>query len=84
MAALKKAAILIPKPGHQVENVGFLAKAGAVVLVYEKTSDGNFLSRVIKELLADAQKRHEMGEALGKLLPVAGKQEILEVFKKLA
>lgn len=83
VAALGKPAILIPKPGHQEENVKFLAKAGAVILVDERTADGNFLAKTIRELLEDSIKQKQLGRQLQKMLPVAKPEKILEIVEKL-
>jgi len=79
IAATGKPAIIIPKPGHQEENVGFLEKAGAVMLVDEKTADGNALAHMIKELLVDDVKRRQMVMAMQKLLPVAKEADIEQI-----
>jgi UDP-N-acetylglucosamine--N-acetylmuramyl-(pentapeptide) pyrophosphoryl-undecaprenol N-acetylglucosamine transferase len=83
IAALKKPAILIPKPGHQEENVEFLQKEGAVVLVDEKTRNGIYLSKKIIELLENAEKRNRIAKTLNKLLPMAGEEMILDIIKSL-
>lgn len=83
IAAWGKPAILIPKPGHQEENVEFLEKAGAVILVDERTADGNALARVVKELLTDDIKRKQMAMAMQKLLPVARESDIIAIVQKL-
>lgn len=83
IAALGKIAIIIPKPGHQEENVKFLESAGAVILLNENMSDGNLLARTIKELLADKTKQKQLAVQLQKMLPLAQKDDILAVFKKL-
>jgi len=79
IAVLEKAAIVIPKPGHQVENVSFLKKENAVVLLPEETTDGNVLAGKIKELLLDKQKREELGKKIHTLLPRANEYDILHV-----
>ena len=81
LAALSKPAILIPKPGHQEENVGFLAEAGAAVLVDERTADGNYLAKIIKELLSDSVHLRQMGAQLQKMLPVAREEDVVRVVK---
>lgn len=83
IAALGKPAIIIPKPGHQEENVRFLAEAGAVILVDERTADGNYLAKVIKELLADSIKQKQLAVQLKKVMPVAKEEKILEIIDKL-
>lgn len=82
IAALGKPAIIIPKPGHQEENVGFLAEEGAVLLVDERTSDGHYLANVIRELLADKQKRDDMGRQIQAKLPVAKDEDILTLVSR--
>lgn len=83
LAALGKPAILIPKPGHQDENVNFLAEAGAAVLVDERTADGNYLAKTIKELLSDRVHLKQMGEQLQKMLPVAKEEDVVGVVRGL-
>ena len=83
IAAWGKPAIIIPKPGHQEDNVAFLEQAGAVILVDERTADGNALAHVIKDLLVDDIKRKQMAIAMQKLLPVADEKNIEEIVKKL-
>lgn len=83
LAALKKPAILVPKEGHQQENVRFLEEANAAELVNEKTSDGNYLAKVVKELLEDADERKKLGERLHAMLPPAKKEKIIEIIGKL-
>ncbi len=79
IAALGKPAIIIPKSGHQEENARFLAEAGAVILVDERTADGNYLAKVIKELLADSVKQKQLAIQLKKMMPVAEKDKVLRV-----
>ena len=83
IAALGKIAIIIPKPGHQEDNVKFLAKAGAVILLNEDMSDGNLLAKTIKDLLRDTVKQKQLRLQLSKMLPLAGKENILNVFEGL-
>ncbi len=77
IAALKKPAILIPKPGHQEENVDMLVSAQAVMVIDERTSDGNHLARDIKDVFADMKKHRQMGTRLHTLLPPAKKEDVL-------
>jgi len=83
IAALGKPAVIIPKPGHQVENVLLLEKAGAVIYVNEQTADGNYIAKVVKELLEDEVKRSQMSRALQKMLPVAKEKDVLDIIEKL-
>jgi UDP-N-acetylglucosamine--N-acetylmuramyl-(pentapeptide) pyrophosphoryl-undecaprenol N-acetylglucosamine transferase len=83
IAALKKPAILIPKPGHQEENVSLLTRANAVVLIDETTSTGNHLAREIKGLLAHPKKRQTMGNRLHELLPPASAEHVCAIVADL-
>ncbi|MFH0857431.1 MAG: UDP-N-acetylglucosamine--N-acetylmuramyl-(pentapeptide) pyrophosphoryl-undecaprenol N-acetylglucosamine transferase [Candidatus Magasanikbacteria bacterium] len=79
IAALAKPAIVIPKFGHQVENVNFLQRENAVILLPEETTDGNALAGNIKQLLGDKKKREELGKNIHALLPRANEYDILQV-----
>lgn len=79
IAALGKPAILIPKLGHQVENVRLLSDAGAVILVDEKTADGNYLAKIIRELLENTARMKRLGGRLRDMMPVAKKEDILHL-----
>jgi UDP-N-acetylglucosamine--N-acetylmuramyl-(pentapeptide) pyrophosphoryl-undecaprenol N-acetylglucosamine transferase len=83
IAALGKVAIFIPKPGHQVDNVKFLTDAGAAILVNEDIADGNYLAKVIRQLLDDEEKMERMGKKLCEMLPITNDSTIREVVKKL-
>lgn len=83
IAALGKPVILIPKPGHQEQNANFLAKSGAVISVDERTADGNYLAKVIRELMQDKIKQKQLAIQLQKILPLAKPEDILSVFQKL-
>jgi UDP-N-acetylglucosamine--N-acetylmuramyl-(pentapeptide) pyrophosphoryl-undecaprenol N-acetylglucosamine transferase len=79
LAALGKIAILIPKPGHQVENVKFLTDAGAAILVNEEIADGNYLAKVIRQLLENESEMERMANTLKKMLPIASPKDIQAV-----
>jgi len=83
IAALGKPAILIPKPGHQEQNVAYLSKAKAAIIVNETTADGNFLAKTIRELLDSPKEQKELSENIRALLPRAEEGKILEVFEKI-
>lgn len=83
LGALKKPAIVIPKPGHQVENVDFLEQRGAVILLDENKADGNLLAKTVKELLADKTKMNRLAEKLQTVLPPASAEKIIEIVKGL-
>lgn len=83
IATLQKPAIIIPKPGHQDENVRFLADVGAVVWLDQRVARGVQLAGLVKELLADSDRRRQMGERIGALLPRAKEKKIIEILDKI-
>ena len=83
LASLKKAVIVIPKPGHQMENAQLLHHFGAVILVDEETADGNFLAKIIKDLLVDKTRIKNLGEKLHEILPSAEPENIVAIVKEL-
>ncbi|KKQ27423.1 MAG: UDP-N-acetylglucosamine-N-acetylmuramyl-(pentapeptide) pyrophosphoryl-UDP N-acetylglucosamine transferase [Candidatus Magasanikbacteria bacterium GW2011_GWC2_37_14] len=83
IAALGKPAIIIPKPGHQIENVRFLNQAGAVILLDERTADGNLLAKTIRELLVDQILQRQMSTQIQKMLPRASEEKILAIIKAM-
>lgn len=82
-AALGKPAIIIPKPGHQEENVAFLEREGAIIFVDETTADGLHLAHTIKELLTNKVRRERLGSALHHLLPRAKGERVIEIVQEL-
>ncbi|KKW41599.1 MAG: UDP-N-acetylglucosamine-N-acetylmuramyl-(pentapeptide) pyrophosphoryl-UDP N-acetylglucosamine transferase [Candidatus Magasanikbacteria bacterium GW2011_GWA2_56_11] len=83
IAALGRSAIIIPKPGHQTENAVYLQSRGAVIYVNEKTSDGNYLAKLIKELLADRVRQEQLKRAVSQVLPPAKQDAILGIVERL-
>lgn len=83
IAALQKIAIIIPKPGHQVQNVKFLENKGAALYINEKTADGNYVAKVIKMLLEDPIQQKQLKQSLQKVLPPADSKNILDILKSL-
>ncbi len=64
LAAMKKAAILIPSPNvtnnHQYKNAKVLADANGAVLIEEKDISGKLLTDTVRELCTNAEKRHSL------------------------
>lgn len=84
IAALQKAAILIPKPGHQEKNVKFLIDGGAALMLNEKTDNGLVLAKSLQELLADSSKRNDLSSRLQSLLPPADAQSVKKILSTLS
>ncbi|HYE59998.1 MAG TPA: UDP-N-acetylglucosamine--N-acetylmuramyl-(pentapeptide) pyrophosphoryl-undecaprenol N-acetylglucosamine transferase [Candidatus Kapabacteria bacterium] len=83
IAALGKPAILIPKPGHQEENVQFLASAGAVLVLSEVTSDGRHLAELVKDVLHDPERIQAMSQVIQRLLPAATPEAVIGFLQRI-
>lgn len=83
VAAVGKPAIIIPKVGQQEKNVQFLDKAGAIVYVSERSSDGNFLAKTTRMLLEDKTRRKQLVYNLQRFLPRAKDEDILGILDRL-
>ncbi len=83
LAALGKPSILVPKPGHQEENVDFLKKSGAVVFVDEDDIHRDALSREIIKLIDNKARRDALGDKLKELLPQARENDIINSLNSL-
>ncbi len=83
IAALHKAAILIPKPGHQEQNVAFLRNANAALMLDERNDNGLILAGKIKELLHDHKMRDDLSDRLQSLLSPAKSEKVIEILKKI-
>ena len=83
IAALAKPAIIIPKSGHQEENVAYLSAQKAILVLDEATTNGYHVAATIKELLRTEEVRTELGQRLEQVLPQAKKQTILGLFAQL-
>ena len=70
LAAMKKAAVMIPSPNvtnnHQYKNAKVLADAGGAILIEEKDLTGEVLSETVKSLCENPEKRHELERNIGK------------------
>lgn len=82
LTALGKPAILVPSPfvaaNHQFKNAKVLADRGGVKLMEEKECTGESLYQAALELLADGNRRAEMGKALRGLAAPHAAQDIYE------
>ncbi|MBI5728526.1 MAG: UDP-N-acetylglucosamine--N-acetylmuramyl-(pentapeptide) pyrophosphoryl-undecaprenol N-acetylglucosamine transferase [Candidatus Magasanikbacteria bacterium] len=83
LAAFPKAAIVIPKPGQQEENVFFLAKSRAVVMMDESTNSGYHLAAAIKELLRAPARRQVLAEKLQQIMPLAKTEALVKILDRL-
>lgn len=79
LAALSKAAIVIPIPGHQQANVRFFLDKKAVIAVDERLTDGNHLAQVIKHLLQQPGLRTQLGTHLHAAAPSADMSRAMSI-----
>ena len=78
IAALKKPAICVPKPGHQEKNANFFRTHNMVRVVDEQASPAD-LQKTIQALIDTKSKTNEMVASLVTALPIPKSQEILDV-----
>jgi UDP-N-acetylglucosamine--N-acetylmuramyl-(pentapeptide) pyrophosphoryl-undecaprenol N-acetylglucosamine transferase len=83
IAALSKPAILIPKPGHQYENVKFIADEKAAIFVDERTADGNLLAKIIRELLTDDIEKRILGNKISSVMPLSKSEDVIGIIERL-
>ena len=80
--------ILIPSPNvtnnHQEKNARVLEEAGGAVVVLEKDCTPEKMYALVKELLADTQRREKMSAALRSLVKQDGAQRICDIVEELA
>jgi UDP-N-acetylglucosamine--N-acetylmuramyl-(pentapeptide) pyrophosphoryl-undecaprenol N-acetylglucosamine transferase len=81
LAALAKPAIIIPKAGHQEENVLFLEKEHAVIVLDEALSSGLHLAKEIRRLLEEVAQAKSMGLRLQRLLPQAKARDVINILE---
>jgi UDP-N-acetylglucosamine--N-acetylmuramyl-(pentapeptide) pyrophosphoryl-undecaprenol N-acetylglucosamine transferase len=83
LAALSKAAIIVPLPSsHQEENADYLSAQGAIIKLPEGAS-GLKLAPLVSELIRAPQKRDYLGAQLHQALPRAEPQKIISLIEEL-
>ena len=83
IAALKKAVLVVPKPGHQIENVRFFERLEAVFFLDEREVDSNYLGQLIKQLITNPVELKKRAERLHDLLPPAKSSQVIGIIKEL-
>jgi UDP-N-acetylglucosamine--N-acetylmuramyl-(pentapeptide) pyrophosphoryl-undecaprenol N-acetylglucosamine transferase len=79
LAALRKAAVVVPMPGtHQEANARAFERAGAAIVHDQRTLTAEQLTRTVTELLAHAERRRELGTAMGQTMPPDAAERIAE------
>lgn len=82
LAALAKAAILIPIPGHQEVNARYFAKYNAVKILNQKDLTGEIFIQAIDGLMGNPAERQTLSRNISQLLDKeAGKRYVDLVYK---
>ena len=88
IAAAGLPCILIPSPNvtnnHQEKNARVLEEAGGAVVVLEKDCDPEKMYELVKELLADKNRRADMTKALHGLVKTDSAERICDMVEELA
>ena len=85
LAALRKAAIVVPMPGtHQEANATAFAAGGGAIQLDQRTLTADGLVALVRELLADEPRRTALGEALGRTMPLDAAARIADDLVALA
>ncbi len=88
IAASGTPCILIPSPNvtnnHQEKNARVLEEGGGAVVVLEKDCTPEKMYSLIKELLADADRREEMSRKLHTMVRLNSTEQICDIVEELA
>lgn len=88
LMAAGKAALLVPFPfavdDHQTVNGGFLVDAGAARLIQQRDITTETLAAMLRELLSDRDKLHEMGMNAYHIAKRDATQRVADVCEELA
>ena len=80
--------VLIPSPNvtnnHQEKNARVLSERGGAVLVLESECEPGEMYRLIRELLADEDRRSRMSEALKGMVQLDSAEQICDMLEELA
>lgn len=70
LAALKKSAIIVPLPGtHQEDNAKYFEEEDACILLEQDKMTSENISKIVKDLILDPEKKRTLGEKLHSLFP---------------
>ena len=87
IAAMKKAAIVIPSPNvtdnHQYKNAKVLSDAGAAVLLSESELENISIAKKVKELLDSPERRRDMEKKISAFVRADASKLIYEEIKDL-
>ncbi len=84
LAALGKAAVLVPMPAsHQEANAAAFANAGAAIVLDQRHLSPARLTATVRSLLTDAGRRRAMGAAAAQALPRGAAETIARELERL-
>lgn len=83
LSALGKPAIIIPKHGHQEDNVNFLGSKEAVIVLDENLVNGYQLSTIIKKIFSNKDIQKKLSERVQIFLPQAKREDIVRILRNL-
>ena len=80
LAALKKAAVVVPIPqSHQEDNAKYFADRGGVILLPQSALTPQKLLALARQLISDATERQRLGSRLHELLPTRAAQRMADL-----
>lgn len=83
LAALSKAAVILPMSGtHQEENAELFAEHQGIITL-TAVADGLKLAQVVKDLMLDPERRLRLGKKLHEILPRAKPEKIFAIVEEL-
>ena len=84
LAALSKAAIIIPMAGtHQEENAQYLSEHKAAIVLHQELDNGLKLAKIIQRLIEFPNERLVLSTMLHGVLPQAKDRKILDIIDRL-
>ncbi len=84
LAALGKAAILVPMPdSHQEANAAAFARSGGAIVLDERRLSPALFTATVRSLLGDAERRRAMGAAAAQTLPAGAAEAIARELTRL-
>ncbi|TAN32690.1 UDP-N-acetylglucosamine--N-acetylmuramyl-(pentapeptide) pyrophosphoryl-undecaprenol N-acetylglucosamine transferase [Patescibacteria group bacterium] len=84
LAALGKAAVIIPMPGsHQEENAKLLSANKAAIVLREETANGMKLAHIVDEIARYPEFKDYLGNRLRSILPPARPERVVEIIEEL-
>lgn len=83
LAALAKPAVVVPKMGHQVDNVVYFHRRNGVVALDERLTDGDQLSQTVLHFLQHPAEAAALGNRLHALAPPVNRSMFYQLLDNL-